>query len=581
MFLKFRANVFVAVILLLNIFPSLSTAQDASESLQSSIEPDENGFIDYEALMFEAADDRDGINPVFEEALKAGYIDALWHWGQIGTPGSCQKLARYLNHNQNDVKLYAASGAAMCMENISTPALVLQINRERDPLIKGELYRALGYTGRVDVRSILINAISSEKKTEALEGALEGLMQNIVYAGVKAGDLPNLDYQKLIKLTYGKNAETTALRAAYLLTRMNELEAFLTFSDFESAFDKAEYESVKLLLLRAIGRVNLGAGKVDFLLSQLSGNNPKYRQEAIAGLGALDDVAATTALLAIVKDKERATHERQAAIAALNVKVLKEADLKSQYASLLKSLLLEDNDWINTQAMRGLVALDKAKGEALAFDWLSSDNYYYAFHAMARLAASEEGRNLLKDFADKSDNFVRAREARIAIDPSIEARTVAKASPDYKDALKSQSRLTMKTTRGDIIMDTHPTAPFTSHNFVTLAKQGKMDGMLWHRVIPNFVAQAGQKEDQSLYEWGSIREEWAAGTHSIGSVGVATAGKDTGGTQFFINTHRNLHLDGRYTVFAHVVEGMDIVYALQEGDQILSVLVEPIPEEQN
>ena len=73
---------------------------------------------------------------------------------------------------------------------------------------------------------------------------------------------------------------------------------------------------------------------------------------------------------------------------------------------------------------------------------------------------------------------------------------------------------------------------------------------------------------------GSIREEWThVSIHDIGSVGVATAGRDTGGTQFFINTGHNLHLDGRYTVFGRVEEGLSAAFDLHEGDMILEAEV--------
>ncbi len=549
-------------------------ALQSNKDVQGSTgETDINDTIDYPALMIETADKRDDVSPIFEQGLKAGYLDALWHLGQIGTERTCQRLTRYLSFPQNEVRLYAASGAAMCRDKISTPALILQIDREEDALIKGELLRALGFTGRPDIRNRLIDIIVSEKAPEILDGALEGLMQNIVYSDVSADDLLTLDYQKLVKLSVNNKAETTAFRAAYLLTRIRKLDEVLSFADLKKAFVKSKLENVKLLLLRAISRLTPTDQQIDFLLEVTDDTNSKLRPEAISGLGQTQNIIAKHRLLAFVKNKSNSVAERQAALVALGDGFAGDAEV----LMLIKELSQSSEQWLAVSAMRVGVAAGNEWFAKRAGEWLVDVNYYKAFQAMNMLANSNVGKDLLNDFINNGDSgSVRVKEAKIALDPSIEARTTARPSPNYADLPEEQSRLILKTTRGDIVIETHPSAPFTAHNFITLAKEGKMNGMLWHRVIPNFVTQAGQKEDESLYDWGSIREEWSGGTHTVGSVGVATAGKDTGGTQFFINTHRNLHLDGRYTVFAHVTEGMEIVEALQEGDVIETVVVEDL-----
>jgi cyclophilin family peptidyl-prolyl cis-trans isomerase len=530
--------------------------------------------IDYQALMFEAVDRRDENTFIYEEGLRAGHLNALWHLGQIGTSSTCQKITRDLSYPQKDVRLYAASAAAMCMGNISTPSLALQIDREEDALIKGELYRALGFTGRSDIRGLLIRALAIEKNAETLDGVLEGLMQNIVYSGLTVSDLPDLDYQKLIRLAQKNKAETTAFRSAYLLARIRGLEAHISLSDILDAYQASDFEAVQILLLRTIARYPGSSAKDAFLLKILKEDNPKLRVEAIAGLDNSSSSDALEILRSLITDKALPALERQAAITAM----ARMNDRDRNIVSRLVELGGDETPWFAVKAVDVGSEIDITLFEGVLTDWLKGDDYYKAFQAMNILTKSDRGKAILADFIDHTDDFVRRREARIALDPSIEARTTARISPEFKDAVANQSQLTLKTKRGDIVIETHPSAPFTANNYVSLAKAGKMDGMLWHRIIPNFVAQAGQKEDQSMYQWGSIREEWGGGTHEVGSVGVATAGKDTGGTQFFINTHRNLHLDGRYTVFGHVTEGMDVVYALQEGDIIESVTVKELPQ---
>src|SRR5690606_13660018 len=114
--------------------------------------------------------------------------------------------------------------------------------------------------------------------------------------------------------------------------------------------------------------------------------------------------------------------------------------------------------------------------------------------------------------------------------------------------------------------------PGSVMNFVTLASSGYYNSKNFHRVVPNFVVQGGCPRGDG---WGSedysIRSEFSLRRYRTGSIGMASAGKDTEGTQWFITHSPTPHLDGRYTIFAEVEEGMDIVHLLEVGDQILSV----------
>ncbi len=137
----------------------------------------------------------------------------------------------------------------------------------------------------------------------------------------------------------------------------------------------------------------------------------------------------------------------------------------------------------------------------------------------------------------------------------------------------SNQQATLKTTQGDInIRLLVEEAPGSVANFISLVNASYYDGKNFHRVVPNFVAQAGCNRGDG---WGgedySIRSEFSMRTYTTGSVGMASAGKDTEGTQWFITHSPTPHLDGRYTIFAEVTAGMDIVHQLGVGDKILQV----------
>ncbi|HSK11538.1 MAG TPA: peptidylprolyl isomerase, partial [Vicinamibacterales bacterium] len=117
-------------------------------------------------------------------------------------------------------------------------------------------------------------------------------------------------------------------------------------------------------------------------------------------------------------------------------------------------------------------------------------------------------------------------------------------------------------------------APLTCDNFTTLARRGFFDGAPIHRVVPNFVVQDGDPRGDGEGGPGyTIRDELNQRPYLRGTVGMALDGPDTGGSQFFITHSPQPHLDARYTVFAHVVSGMEVVDRLQPWDTITRVRV--------
>ncbi len=121
-------------------------------------------------------------------------------------------------------------------------------------------------------------------------------------------------------------------------------------------------------------------------------------------------------------------------------------------------------------------------------------------------------------------------------------------------------------------------APGTVRNFIDLAKAGFYDGLTFHRVIPEFVIQGGCPKGTGTGGPGyTIKCETSGDNqyHDKGVLSMAHAGRDTGGSQFFIchNRENTKHLDRRHTVFGKVVEGLDVIDAIRQGDKILKITV--------
>lgn len=135
----------------------------------------------------------------------------------------------------------------------------------------------------------------------------------------------------------------------------------------------------------------------------------------------------------------------------------------------------------------------------------------------------------------------------------------------------------IKTNKGDMVVEFfEQDAPNTVANFTKLAKSGFYDNLTWHRVIPNFVIQGGCPIGNGAGGPGyTIKCELDGENqyHDRGVLSMAHAGRNTGGSQFFICHSRDntKHLDRHHTVFGRVVEGLDVLDAIRQGDAIKTI----------
>ena len=138
-------------------------------------------------------------------------------------------------------------------------------------------------------------------------------------------------------------------------------------------------------------------------------------------------------------------------------------------------------------------------------------------------------------------------------------------------------RITIETNKGNMELELYPEyAPKTVNNFVFLTQEGFYDGVVFHRVINDFMIQGGDPTGTGSGGPGYKFEDEVAENplrHETGVISMANAGPNTNGSQFFITHSPQPHLDGMHTVFGKVVEGLEIVNAIQQGDRMVKVLV--------
>lgn len=148
------------------------------------------------------------------------------------------------------------------------------------------------------------------------------------------------------------------------------------------------------------------------------------------------------------------------------------------------------------------------------------------------------------------------------------------------------TKAVLSTTKGDITISLfRDEAPLTTLNFITLASSSFYDGIVFHRIIPGFMAQVGDpisKDPAQKSRWGtggpgySIADEFGPGLKhdKAGVVSMANSGPNTGGSQFFITHEETPWLDGKHAIFGQVTEGMEVVMQLEVGDSITKITLQ-------
>ncbi len=133
----------------------------------------------------------------------------------------------------------------------------------------------------------------------------------------------------------------------------------------------------------------------------------------------------------------------------------------------------------------------------------------------------------------------------------------------YYTMADGNKKVKLETSKGEIVIELYGEMPITAGNFEKLVKEGFYDGVIFHRVIPNFMIQGGDPTGTGAGGPGyNIKDEFTDSEldrNARGTISMANAGPNTGGSQFFINVVDNDYLNGKHPVFGKVVEGMDVV----------------------
>jgi peptidylprolyl isomerase len=334
----------------------------------------------------------------------------------------------------------------------------------------------------------------------------------------------------------------------------------------------------------------------------------RFRSKVLEGMSYIPTTENLSLIVSYVEDEDvklavSAWESLRRILSAENIKRMRKEESLSFLPDLLyrrvKSSLLRDDMAITTLASQA--AGDSSTYSILAEGGRAAQIVEELMLTYTRLSSpndTEAMQAILETLGKIGDEKVRPVLERALLDPD---RTVARAAaaslkritgedysgsllkttePVYKDydwrtleGIAVNQRVHVRTERGTFTVQLFKEhAPFSVLSFTKLVKKELYKGLTFHRVVPNFVIQGGDPRGDG---WGgpgySIRSEWSTVNYERGSVGLASAGKDTEGCQFFVTHSPQPHLDGRYTIVGRVVQGMDVVDKIQIGDKITAI----------
>ena len=550
-----------------------------------------------------AVDQRLSSSDIFARALSSNnqkvQKEALLGLGRIGDKTAILKISPFLYSPQPNIRAMAAFALGITDEPLSDDVesdnisnspfyssnvhtlLIAKLKTEQHPVVISRLLLAIGNVGDSKGAIADILPFLNHKDTDVVAAACDALTLAWTFHRDRVSVPNSTQVHKLFNL--GLKGKKIAEHCLYTLARLRREPALFDQNQIMDVANKYSSTASKVLMLRIMGAMNNTQYLKYFIAATEKSNPESIRIEAAISIASLDFSEQNLSLLtALTQDKNN--HLKVSIIDRLTL-----TEDTSSLNKLINSLLNDQSQWVQNQALFALFKVQPKEMNDRFLEQLNSTKFsdqQNALNILRQYKLENESTHIeiltnskhlgIKSIAssllieeDAEDNVGN----NVGNNAEEEASSPANKSLPAKEALKLAGKhLKMLTTKGNINIQLYTSTPFTSANFYQLASSGFYDNLIFHRVIANFVAQGGDPELTGQGGPGySIREELYPIEHIKGTVGMATSGKDTGGSQFFFNTGNNIHLNSNYTVFARVTQGLDIIEQLEVGDQILSI----------
>jgi cyclophilin family peptidyl-prolyl cis-trans isomerase len=504
---------------------------------------------------------------------------------RLRNPASVEPLAAQLKSKDADIRAQAANALARLRQPIegAVPALIAALN-DGDADARANAARALGASkdaraveplikllgdknDRVQVSAVrALAALNDRRAVEPLASLGEKLLAPTgANVGERRAAAPALGALLEIIAALGAIKDERALPFLRRARRIGEAEVEVAMARFggkeffaalgDNLPPRAENDWRRVAAF-ARGVAEIEAPRARTVILKML--DPSFQDRVSAQ--ALPDILRAAAKLKVENLslilRERLSHP-DVIVRSTAASLIADSPDDKNLSALIEALARAKNDPANDARLAILTAISKHKKpeavEAIKSAF-SDQDHLVRRHAVDLLKQMGAG-----DFSD------RIGVVQTGHDKSFYQRVAAR--------LDKKVTATIYTAKGEIRIELFPQdAPITVDSFITLARRDFFNGLIFHRVVPNFVIQGGDPRGDGEGGPGyQIRCEINTRPYTRGVVGMALSGKDTGGSQFFVTHSPQPHLDGGYTVFGQVVGGMEVVDRIARGDVIEGV----------
>jgi cyclophilin family peptidyl-prolyl cis-trans isomerase/HEAT repeat protein len=510
---------------------------------------------------------------------RASVLESLWRFADgMSTTAALSYVS------DPDVRVRRAALYALSRKPVekSRPALTAAL-ADSDADIAAGAARALGILAAKDAVGPLAAALDSGKphlvtsSLNALEAILEKNPGTVVEPDRRARILalsqdanPNLAVPALVLLRQFVGSDRDALSRVWSVAMTGE----------GRRRNVALLSAVAALRDRAKPALDAAAGSTEAPLRAAAAESLSYLPDATAApyrakLAADADPLVRIGVLSSVQTEESARNNRtlidaaasdpDAGVRAAAVEALALGNDASVVPGLREAVRKAASDAVPDVPIAAIAAAEKLRSIPGSREVVEA-----AYQLPKTLVQRLARRSLVRSFRADPAAFP-APEYKISRTPADYAAILTEAARPWKANVETARGTFTITMYGDA-------APLTVANFLDLARKGYFDGVAIHRVVPDFVIQDGDPTGTGNGGPGyEIRDENNRILYETGTVGMALAGPDTGGSQWFVTHAPQPHLDGIYTVFARVTAGQDVVERIEQWDRITRVTVSAGP----
>ena len=501
--------------------------------------------------------------------LLLGQMRSLFRFGlrNIITEEGTSTAIRYVRSEDypGSVRILAANYLAR-FNNVNlanhVSSLISVLENDKNVYVRMALATAIGKTGSVDVSSRMKNVLIKENDYRVKCNLLQQL-----------GNFGYIDnVSTALKFLNDKNEHVAVCASLFLLKFGNPDDVSLYKESLKSSTFWNARSNVYASFMKntALSNTKLKNHCKDEIVARLKASPNEYEKASLVLALGNDPFQYQTIIELYASFKSSAT--KTATVEALGT-IIKHPEFNKAFGINQYKVMRAIVQFLKVECMTGDVGIIASSASlfnnntAIPKELLRDSVWIKESLAKLTLPKDIEAYNELKTCEAylAGTNYIKVP---VAYNHPIQWQTLL--------PLTDSSAVVIKTNKGNIrIVLNVQQAPGSVANFIQLCSDDFFDGKVFHRVVPNFVVQAGCPRGDGYGSLNyTIRSEFSNQYYDgEGYVGMASAGPHTEGTQFFITHCPTPHLDGKYTIFGRVVEGMDVVHALQIGDKIIDAIL--------